>query len=144
MKKSKTNKNSRAIIDEYYNETFRVKLAVANMHATLKQLQKRYIFPSGKELNDDILQGCATASCCYDIKTNEDVILVKHNAYTDNKRRDKKAAFIEVMAHEATHVALDIYDLISQQLCFNSPEPFCYLVGWATECIYKTWTKKAK
>ena len=59
-----------------------------------------------------------------------------------SKSADKKLNRIGTISHEATHVALDIYDYIEQNICNCSPEPFCYLQEWAFECIYKTLSKK--
>ena len=134
-------KKSKYIVDEYYSDIYQVKLVVANRHCTIEQLRKRYIEPNNVELEDDILVGLATTTKCYDKKTGEFCILVKYNHDSSVKTIDKKLDFINTCSHEATHVALDIYELIGQDICFCTPEPFCYLQGWAMQCIYKTLTK---
>ena len=132
---SKTKKKSR--IEKYYNDVYEVYLVVANKYATLEQLKKNYSYADGAELDEEITKASACTARCKDIKTGKPVIIVKFNETV----KDAKLWFTNTTAHEATHVALDIYEMIQQNICFCSPEPFCYLVGWATECIYKTLTK---
>ena len=134
-------KKNKAIIKTYYSSIYQVTLVVANEFVELEYLRKRYVEPDGVVLSEDILSGLATTSKCIDIKTNGICILVKYNKDTDVKNLDKNLDFINTCTHEATHVALDIYQLIGQNICFCTPEPFCYLQAWATECIYKTLKK---
>ena len=141
MKTNKNSKTKKGIIDVYYNEIYEVYLAVANKDVTLKQLQNKYTFSDGVELTDGILTGSCSTSTCKDKNTDAIVILVKYNHESYNKTRNRRTELINVISHEATHVALDTYELCSQNVCFCSPEPFCYLQGWAAECIYKTLTK---
>lgn len=39
------------------------------------------------------------------------------------------------MAHEASHVALGIFDYVGAQARAEESEPFAYLVGWAFKCM---------
>lgn len=39
------------------------------------------------------------------------------------------------MAHEASHVALGIFDYIGAEAKARDSEPFAYLVGWVFKCI---------
>ena len=39
------------------------------------------------------------------------------------------------MAHEASHVALGIFDYIGAEVKASDSEPFAYLVGWVFKCI---------
>lgn len=134
-------KNKKSIIDKYYLELYDVYLVVANQYTKLEELQKLYSYPDKVELNNRILEGCATTSVCIDKKTEAAVLLVKYNKCSRNKELDKTLDFINTVSHEATHVALDIYEMISQSICYCTPEPFCYLQAWATERIYKTLKK---
>jgi len=134
-------KDKKSIIDIYYLELYQVYLVVANKYTTVKQLSKKYVYCNDEVLDDRILNGLATTSKCFDIKTGAKVVLVKYNKDSSVKGINKKVDRINTIAHEATHVALDIYENLDQDICYCTPEPFCYLVGWATECIYKTLTK---
>lgn len=134
--------NKKSIIDIYYNEVYEVYLVVANANVTLEELKELYVYSDGVELNEDIINACCTTSTCYRKSDNAHVCLVKFNHLSVDKTKDKKLDLVNICSHEATHVALDIYELLGQNVCFCSPEPFCYLQGWATERIYKTLTKK--
>ena len=136
---SKTKKKSR--IEEYYSDIYDVYLVVANEKVTLEQLRKRYKFPNEEELDDRLLDGSATTTTAVDKKTDASVLIVKYNRLPCNKTLNKKTTLVNICSHEATHVALDIYEMLGQNICFCTPEPFCYLQAWATECIYKTLTK---
>ena len=141
MKTKKNSKTKKGIIDTYYNEIYEVYLAVANEYATLKQLKDRYTFSDGVELTDGILNGSCSTSTCKDKKTEAIVMLVKYNHESYDKARERRTELVNIVSHEATHVALDTYELCGQNVCFCSPEPFCYLQAWAAERIYKTLTK---
>lgn len=39
------------------------------------------------------------------------------------------------IAHEATHVAVDIFDDCGCRIDAENQEPFAYLVGWIAKCI---------
>lgn len=129
------------IIDKYYSPIYQIYLVVANKYVTLQDLQKQYIHVDGIEIDESILDSLAATWCCKDKKTGASCIIVKYNKDTSRKDIDKKIDFINTVSHEATHVALDIYESIGQNVCYCSTEPFCYLQGWAAECIYKTLTK---
>ena len=140
-KDSKTSNNSRTKIDTYKCDIYSFSLVVANQYTTLEELQDKYSYCDGEELTDDILSGEASTSKCMNKETNESVILVKFNHHTRVKGVDKTLNFINTVSHEASHVAIDVYELCDQNICFCSPEPFCYLQGWACECIYKALKK---
>lgn len=133
---------TKSIIETYYNEIYEVYLVVANEYTTLEELKELYCYSDGVELDEDIFRGGCTTSRCYRKEDDAIVILVKFNKFSRCKTRDKKLNLINICSHEATHVALDIYELIRQNVCFCTHEPFCYLQAWATERIYQTLTKK--
>ncbi len=132
-------KNS--IIDTY-ETIYSTDIVVANKYATLEQLKELYCYSDNVELNDDILSGNATCSTCIRKSDNKPVVLIKYNYDTKIKSMDKKVDFINTICHEAGHAVLDIYERIGQNICFCTPEPFCYLLGYIAECAYKTLTKK--
>lgn len=39
------------------------------------------------------------------------------------------------IAHEASHVALGIFDYIGSKVTADDSEPFSYLVGWVFKCV---------
>lgn len=141
-KNSKTNNKSKAkkgIVDRYYCELYDTYLCVANKDATLSQIRKYVKWPDGEEFDEPMDSGAAkTFYTLTDKETDADAILVKYNSNTQNKKVDKVIDRVGIASHEATHVALLIYQLLGQNVSFESQEPFAYLVEWATECIYKT------
>lgn len=48
------------------------------------------------------------------------------------------------IAHEATHVATELFNEIGAIHTPDNQEPFAYLVGWITDCIYQVVTGKFK
>lgn len=131
----------KSIIDTYTTIYF-VDIVIANQYATLEELQKLYKFSNDVELDDSITKGECTTSTCIRKFDNRDIILIKYNRPNKQKGINKQLDLINTVCHEAAHAALDIYDHMNQQVCNCSPEPFCYLIGYIGECVYKTLTKK--
>lgn len=50
----------------------------------------------------------------------------------------------EVAAHEATHAALGIYEYVGADVDVENQEPFAYLVGFITDCIWLSKNYKNK
>lgn len=57
----------------------------------------------------------------------------------------KKTMFdVSIIAHEATHAALEIFDYIgTENGLYAHQEPLCYLVGYIANCIVKARDYKA-
>ena len=132
----KNKKKSR--IDTYYCEVYDIYLVVANRYATLEELQRAFTYSDDTPLDSRVTDCLATTTGCRRIKDKAYCILVKDNKSGSCTSRDKHLDYINTISHEATHVALDIYEAMSQNICYCTPEPFCYLQAWAMERIYKT------
>lgn len=133
-------KSNISIIDTY-TTIYYVDIVVANKYTTLEELKELYTYSDGVELDDSILHSeCCTATCKR-ISDNKDVILIKDNKDSTIKGIDKQVEFINTVCHEAGHAVLDIYEHMNQQVCNCSSEPFCYLLGYVAECIFKTLKK---
>lgn len=48
------------------------------------------------------------------------------------------------IAHEATHVALDIFGDVGCKIHYDNQKPFAYLVGWVADCIDKVKRNKVE
>lgn len=48
--------------------------------------------------------------------------------------QDLKAMTPEIMAHEATHAAIEIFDYCNCRIDVENQEPFSYLMGWIVKC----------
>jgi hypothetical protein len=132
--------SKKSIID-VYPTIYNVDLVVANKYTTIKQINKRYERVNGTDFVEDT-ECVAYTDVGYDKKTNRAIVLVKYNHCTRNVDIDKKLDLINTCAHEALHVCMDIYSKIGENVYKDdSNELFAYLIGWITECIYKTLTK---
>lgn len=126
-----------------YNTIYNIDLVVANKDVTLKDLQKKYTYSDGVELTEDVTSEIASTSYCKNRITGKYTILVKYNRDSKVKGINKKLDLINTAAHEATHVVMAIYSFINEKVFpDDSNEILANTVGWSTECIYKTWTKK--
>lgn len=140
MKNNKKSKTNKSIID-VYPTIYNVDLVVANKYTTIEQLNKVYCDVNKEDLTDGT--SIAYTERGYNRKTNRPVIIVRYIGQSTWCPEDKKLDLINTAAHEALHVCMDIYSKIGEDVYKNdSNELFAYLIGWITECIYKTWTKK--
>lgn len=51
-----------------------------------------------------------------------------------------KSARMGVVAHEADHVADEVYNYIGAEPDINNNEPHAYLVGWVAACVEEALT----
>lgn len=139
MKTKRNSKTNKAIID-VYETIYDMDIVVANKYTTVEQLNKVYCDVQHDDLSE--IDAVAYTEVGYDRKTDKAVVIVKY--VRDSKHaKDKKVDLINTAAHEALHVCMDIYSKIGEKVFEqDSNELFAYLIGWVTECIYKTWTKK--
>lgn len=54
------------------------------------------------------------------------------------------SANIGAIAHEASHVAMDILSEIGYKLDAENQEPLSYMIGWVADCIWQVKTGKFK
>jgi hypothetical protein len=139
MKANRNSKTNKSIID-VYPTIYNVDLVVVNKYTTIEQLNKVYCDVNKEDLTDST--SIAYTERGYNRKTNRPVIIVRY-VKSAEWVEDKKADLVNTAAHEALHVCMTIYSKIEEDVYKNdNNELFAYLIGWITECIYKTWTKK--
>lgn len=92
--------------------------------ATKEELESKFKFAG--PIEDYWYKEGVTTSKCYDKETKLGGILV----WTG-----KSKISINHLAHEATHVAENIFEYIGEEK--KTDECFAYLVGWSAECIEK-------
>lgn len=125
-----------------YKTVYGIDLVVANKNVTMKDLRKKYIGVNDTELEDSE-HTIASTIYAKNIATNRYTIIVKYDGDSVVKDVDKKLDLINTAAHEATHVVMFLYDFIGEKVFpQDSNELLANHIGWVTECIYKTWTKK--
>jgi len=126
-----------------YSTVYGVDVVVANKSVEVKDLQKSYTYSDDKELGDEINDCLASTATCRNRKTGRYVILVKYNSPTSIVGVDKKLDMINSASHEAFHVLMHLLSFANQDIKPNSNvETQAYYIGWLTEIIYNTWTKK--
>lgn len=107
---------------------------------SLEEIRKTLEFG---ELDEDQESGGAVTISAYDNANKKGGFLVWFPCASDMTKNSYW------MAHEASHVALGIFDYIGSEVGANDSEPFSYLVGWAFECMdkvrkYKDYGKEEK
>ena len=126
---------------DVYPTIYNVDLVVANKYTTIKEINKRYETVERKEFEED--SSIAFTERGYDKKTGKAIILVKYNHEYNVKGTDKKLDLVNTCAHEALYVCMNIYSKIEENVYKDdSNELLAYLIGWVTECIYRTLTRK--
>lgn len=78
----------------------------------------------------------AIVYCVRDKQRNLGGILVRYES--------KNAITIANIAHESSHIAMNIFDYIGAKVDLANQETFSYLVGWIADCINQVMTGKFK
>jgi hypothetical protein len=78
----------------------------------------------------------AIVDCVRDKLRNLGGILVRFES--------KNAITIANIAHESSHIAMNIFDYIGAKVDLANQETFSYLVGWVADCINQVRTGKFK
>lgn len=68
----------------------------------------------------------------------------KDNGYLGSLVWISTSVNIGVIAHEASHVAMDILSDIGYKLDDENQEPLSYMIGWVADCIWQVKTGKFK
>lgn len=119
-------KNNKTIIHEFDPCIYPQLLWVAK-GGSLEEIRKTLEFP---ELSEEDKSGGAITLSAYDKESERCGFLVWFPKAKDMSHGDW-------MAHEASHVALGIFDYIGAEVKASDSEPFAYLAGWVFGCIDK-------
>lgn len=129
-------KKKKCIIDEYKTLYGFSLFVIINPDKSI--VDKRFSFRNDESsIIDDEWLGCAayTVSGAYDKTVGEDCEIIIINKLK-NTSDD-----INTFAHESFHAAVDILRFCSIKLSEDTNEVFAYLIGYFTECVYKTASK---
>lgn len=129
-------KKKKCIIDEYKTLYGFSLFVIINPDKSI--VDKRFSFRNDESsIIDDEWLGYAayTVSGAYDKTVGEDCEIIVINKLK-NTSDD-----INTFAHESFHAAVDILGLCSIKLSEDTNEVFAYLIGYFTECVYKTASK---
>lgn len=135
--------NKKARIDTY-STMYDMDFVVANENVKLNELRKLFEEQDGSELDE-----CYEKwdGCCGTVIRKKDkakILLVKFNRIGEGfvSSGDKTLDIIDTCAHEAVHVALDIYNCVNAKIDTDNQENFAYFVAYITERIAKTLLNK--
>lgn len=70
-------------------------------------------------------------------------VAVSTDTFSD-RFESKNAITIANIAHESSHIAMNIFDYIGAKVDLANQETFSYLVGWVADCINQVRTGKFK
>ena len=136
-KKSNKSKTKKKHIDCYEQPIYSPAKLYVCKNCTIKDIEKHFD-NCRLELVDDSWD--AYCLCLVkDKKTGDscNVIILRDVMFTYDK-----AGQIGILAHEAFHAAHGILSYCGVNLSDSSEESYAYMIGWITECIYKTYEKK--
>lgn len=94
---------------------------------SLEEIRKTLEIP---ELSEEDKSGGAVTVSAYDNENERGGFLIWFPKAKDISNGDW-------IAHEASHVALGIFDYIGSEVTASDSEPFSYLVGWVFKCVDK-------
>lgn len=133
------------VIDKYIEPIFSSGTIYIIKNMDVDYLAKRFNYKcvNNDEFKQDLIESkdSSEGTTCYYVVENSTglyVILILLNP----KFLYKKPEIINLMAHESLHAAFRMLDLNSISLDSSTNELFANLVGWITECCYKTYYKK--
>lgn len=92
---------------------------------SLEEIRKTLEFG---EVGEEEQSGGALTISAYDNEKQRGGFLIWFPKASDIKHGDW-------IAHEASHVALGIFDYIGSEVTASDSEPFSYLVGWVFKCV---------
>lgn len=136
MKEKKTTvKRKKKIIDEYHPNIYPRRLWVCK-NCEFKDLNKKFCNIDGTDLNKEWY-----SSDKYDALTVR--VMDRKNKYlgimialhTESK---DKIELVKICSHEAEHVKFMIFDDCAICSNYDAQEADAYLIGWTTQCIFKT------
>lgn len=130
---------NKPIIDTYDPVIYPVLLVVAK-DVTIERLNKEYMLPDESDITEEYLGSnycCVTFHASRRADKRKVIIVYKNNGV----HRLDDLPLLDA-THEGGHYVIDTFNEVGAVIDPNNQEPFCYLLQWAADCIYKTLTKK--
>lgn len=125
------------IVDQYDPIIYPWKLFVVKNYLGNKKLKKLFDL-TDEEINDDSEYAITIFGA--HLKSTNEVCCVVLLSDKTIKSKDKVDQ-IDTCSHEAGHYVLHLMECIGNERYTGNHEPYCYLLGWATGCIYRTLIK---
>lgn len=134
-------KDSKKRIDTY-TTIWDIDIVVANKYVTLEDLKELYTYSDDKELDECIMDGCATTCTARSKKTKALVCLVKYNHRITRTDYDNLLDIVNTAVHEAVHCCFDMYSQSRVDIHYDNQEPVAYEIASITTNILKTLLNK--
>lgn len=144
MKKNNKKNKKKIILDKYVQDIYPPYNLYVMMNHTEEDITNSFVWDDGAEIDKvdiDNYQGI-TYGLVYH-KKDKDKLLSVLICLNPSKFDDEIDA-INTIAHEAFHAVFRITKHCNIDLCECTNEPFAFLQGWATKCIWKTYKKYKK
>ena len=130
------------IIDKYTQPIFYPTDLYVVKNFTIEDITSRFVWSDGVEITEEDLgihKAQAVALCPLYLKDDKSrtlcsVILVNGI---------QSGSTINVVSHESMHIAQDILEHSGIGLTRDTSEVYAYMVGWISDCFYKTVKKKS-
>lgn len=125
--------NKKKCIIDKYNTVYEFDLFVI-INPDKSVIDKRFSFKDDTSIIDDKWTSYTayTVSGAYDKEANKDCEIIVINQTKDLDYD------INTCAHESFHAAFDVLSTCGIKLTEDTNEVFAYLIGYFTECIFKT------
>ena len=131
---------------DIYPTIYDIDLAVCTTKCSNNDIKKNFIRLSKEELSDSDLD-CDCRGYTIRLlsrKDNKATILVRILRVDGKTKKEKDIDLLNTIVHEATHVLLDTYSKIDENISLDYQEPAAYYMGWIVNNIYKTYFKTNK
>jgi len=121
-------------IHEFYSEIYPRKLWVVK-GLNKKDLNNTFAYRNGSEIEFEYENGNESLATVF-----PNVILKDNGKYGYLVFIHSSNISVGAIAHEAVHVATELFSEIGAIHTKDNQEPFAYLVGWIADCIYQVKT----
>ena len=125
-------------VDQYDPQIYPFKLYVVKNYTEADVKKLFNITPEELEGDD---HRCATTIFGVQYKNNNECSCVVLLSSKTMKCRDL-AENVDTCAHEALHFVIHTMECIGTECSSTTSEAYCYLLGWATKCIFRTLISK--
>nr|DAM86504.1 MAG TPA: peptidase [Caudoviricetes sp.] len=128
---------------DIYPTMYGLDLAVCNTKCSNNDIKKYFVKLSKEELTDnDLNHDCRGYTInLLSRKDYTPTALVRILNVRSKTKKGRDIDLLNTITHEATHVLLDTYSKMEENISLDYQEPAAYYMGWIVGNIYKTYFK---
>ena len=128
---------------DIYQTIYNIDLAVCSTKCSNDNIKKYFVKLSKEELTDsDLEYNCRGYTInLLSRKDYTPTTLVRILNVEGKTKKERDIDLLNTIAHEATHVLLDTYSRMNENISLDYQEPAAYYMGWIVGNIYKTYFK---